>query len=90
MGADVTEQFYVFQLKEAEVDEKTLLGPTYRLVVNIYDEDGRWTARTAHLAIELAARQTGRDDIYAAVPADGMVVERWPLGIAEMAHEAPH
>jgi len=75
--------FYVFQLTEAEVDEETLLGPTYRLVVNVYDREGRWSGKDAHEAIVLAAQ--GRDEVYAAVPAEGLVVERWPLGIAEMA-----
>lgn len=71
--------FYVFQVTEAGVDEATLLGPTYRLVVNVLDSDGRWPASDAREAIGLAAKQTGRDDIYAAFPAEAAVVERWPL-----------
>lgn len=71
--------FYVFLLTEAEVDEKTLLGPTYQLVCNALDKDGRWPAKTKREAIRLAARQTGLDGIFAAVRADGMLVERWPF-----------
>lgn len=75
--------FYVFLLTESEVDEKTLLGPTYRLVCNPKDQDGRWLATNAHSAIAAAAQ--GRDEIYAAVESERIVIERWPIGVAEMA-----
>jgi hypothetical protein len=69
--------FYVFALDERPVDPYTGLGPLYALVANEESTDGIWEADTASEAIKLAAR--GRDDIYAAVPSDSLVVERWPL-----------
>lgn len=76
--------FYVFQVTEAEVDEETMLGPTYRLVGNKQDNEGRWFAGDASHAIRLAAAER-EDTIYAAFPADVAVIERWPLTIDEMA-----
>jgi hypothetical protein len=77
--------YSVFQMTEAEVDEKTLLGPTYRLVCNPEDGDGRWLAKGPQSAILMAAQGQGRDEIYAAVASDAIVIERWPLAIREMA-----
>lgn len=74
--------FYVFMVMEREPD-KDDLGPTYRLVVNLHDNDGRWEAKTPQEAIRLAAK--GRDEIYAAFPADSAVIDRWPITIDEYA-----
>lgn len=71
--------WYVFLLVEAEVD-KDGLGPTYRLVANpkqVSEPVGAWEAGDAHAAIRKAAQR--RDGIYAAAPADSLVVDRWPL-----------
>jgi hypothetical protein len=69
--------WYVFAVLEAEVEEATGYGPVYTLVANRESTDGIWHADTALGAIKLAAQ--GRDDIYAACPAESLTVERWPL-----------
>lgn len=73
--------FYVFVLTEEAIDEDGL-GPTYRLLANqaqVREPVGAWRANDAHEAIRKAATVMKRDDThFAAMPADALIVDRWP------------